>query len=283
MNESMLEVPCTCSLSAVPTGALVVPSLAPANDVVFSLVVPTYNERRNIAELIAQVTAAIVSEVGEAYEIIVVDDDSPDRTWEAAAEIAATNPHVRVLRRTDERDLATAVIRGWQVARGQLLGVIDADLQHPPAAVARLLAALRGGADLAVASRAAEGGSTSDWSMVRLLISRSLRTLGMLLLPSALRRVSDPMTGFFIVRRAAVETVALNPCGYKILVELLVRAHIGEIVEVGYTFRSRQNGKSKASLKVLYDYLRHLFRLRVAIREQRRAPAASTPTAIPHR
>jgi dolichol-phosphate mannosyltransferase len=170
------------------------------------------------------------------------------------------------LRREDERGLATAVVRGWQAARGDLLGVIDADLQHPPEVTARLIAAMRQGADLAVASREAEGGGTSDWSFLRLLISRGSRALGKMLLPGVLGMVSDPMTGFFVVRRTAIQNIPMAPCGYKILVELLVRSRIEKVVEVGYVFRSRQRGESKASMKVFVDYVQHLFRLRATAR-----------------
>jgi dolichol-phosphate mannosyltransferase len=181
---------------------------------------------------------------------------------------------VVALRRIAERGLATAVVRGWQASRGDLLGVIDADLQHPPEVTARLIAAMNEGADLAVASREAEGGGTSDWSFFRLLISRGSRALGKMLLPGALGLVSDPMTGFFVVRRTAIQDVLLAPCGYKILVELLVRSRAKRIVEVGYVFRSRQRGESKASLKIFVDYVQHLFRLRATARARRRAERA---------
>jgi len=253
-------------LSPVPSGDLVVRPLPDDESVAFSLVVPTRNERHNLAELIALVKPAIVSQVGLSYEIIVVDDDSPDGTWQAAAGMAAADSHIMAVRRTEERGLATAVVRGWQASRGRLLGVIDADLQHPPEVTAQLIAAMWNGADLAVGSREAEGGGTSDWSFLRLLISRGSRTLGKILLPGVLGLVSDPMTGFFVIRRTAIENVVLAPCGYKILVELLVRSRARKIVEVGYVFRSRQRGESKACLKVFFDYVQHLFRLRATAR-----------------
>jgi dolichol-phosphate mannosyltransferase len=161
------------------------------------------------------------------------------------------------------------VVRGWQAARGDLLGVIDADLQHPPEVIAKLIAAMRNGADLAVGSREVDGGGTSDWSFLRLLISRGSRALGKMLLPGVLSLVSDPMTGFFVVRRTAIQDVVLAPCGYKILVELLVRSRFKNIVEVGYVFRSRQRGESKASLMVFVDYVQHLLRLRTAASPRR--------------
>jgi dolichol-phosphate mannosyltransferase len=259
----------------VPSGEMVVRALPAKDSLEFSLVVPTRDERKNLVELIELLKPVIASQVGNSYEIIVVDDNSPDGTWQLAADLAAADSHVVALRRMDERGLATAVVRGWQVARGNLLGVIDADLQHPPEVTARLIAAMQEGADLAVASREAEGGGTSDWSFLRLLISRGSRALGKMLLPGVLGSVSDPMTGFFVIRRTAIQNVVLAPCGYKILVELLVRSRLKKIVEVGYVFRSRQRGESKASLMVFVDYVQHLFRLRATARAVAAEQAAS--------
>jgi dolichol-phosphate mannosyltransferase len=280
LSEVLNEI--SVGLSPVPAGAMVVRALPECGSVAFSLVVPTRNESHNLAELIARLKPAIASELGDSYEILVVDDNSPDGTWQVAASLAAADPHVIALRRMEERGLATAVVRGWQAARGSLLGVIDGDLQHPPEVTAQLIAAMRKGADLAVASREAQGGGTSDWSLLRLLISRGSRALGRVLLPGVLGLVTDPMTGFFVVRRTAIENVLLAPCGYKILVELLVRSRIRTIVEVGYVFQSRQRGESKASLKVFVDYVQHLIRLRATARRlcaQAAPPERSSETA----
>lgn len=260
------------STSPVPSGQLVVRAVPAGERLAFSMVVPTFNESHNLAELIGLLKPVITSKVGDSYEIIVVDDNSPDGTWQVAADLAAKDSHVVAMRRIDERGLATAVVRGWQAARGNFLGVIDADLQHPPEVTGRLIAAMVEGADLAVASREAEGGGTSDWSILRLLISKGSRALGKMLLPGVLGLVSDPMTGFFVIRRTAIQNVALAPCGYKILVELLVRARLKNIVEVGYVFRSRQRGESKASIMVFVDYVQHLFRLRASTRALRAEP-----------
>jgi len=269
MPSEFLSTPLE-GLTPVPSGELVVRALPLDERIAFSLVVPTRNESHNLKELVELVTPAIVSQVGDSYEIIVVDDNSPDGTWRVADSIAARDPHVISLRRMEERGLATAVVRGWQAAHGDLLGVIDGDLQHPPEVIARLIEAMQHGTDLAVASREAEGGGTSDWCFPRLLISRSLRALGKVLLPGVLGMVSDPMTGFFVIRRSALQDVVLAPYGYKILVELLVRSRVRSIIEVGYVFRSRQRGESKASLKVFADYVHHLLRLRATIREMNR-------------
>ena len=226
--------------------------------------IPTFNERHNLAELIAQLTALLDPELGADYELIVVDDDSPDRTWELAGELAARYPQLRVIRREHERGLSTAVIRGWQIARGEILAVIDADLQHPPEVTVQLWRQMVKGADLAVGSRHVEGGGVSDWSLLRRMLSRGAQLVGLLLLPGVLGRVSDPMSGYFMVRRSAVAGVTMQPLGYKILVEVIGRGQIRWIAEVGYVFRERQEGQSKVTWRVYLDYLRHLVRLRLS-------------------
>ena len=201
--------------------------------------IPTFNERRNLAELVAQLTALLDPELGDDYELIVVDDDSPDRTWELASELAGKYSKLRVLRREDERGLSTAVIRGWQIARGDVLAVIDADLQHPPEVTVELWRAMTRGAELAVGSRHIQGGGVSDWSLLRRLLSRGAQLLGLMLLPGVLGRVSDPMSGYFMIRRDAIAGVAMHPLGYKILVEVIGRGKVRWIAEVGYVFRER--------------------------------------------
>ena len=125
----------------------------------FSLIIPTYNESKNIPPLIARLEELLEGPLGGSYELIVVDDDSPDRTWEIAQQLCEKSPRVRVIRRQGEQGLSTAVIRGWQAARGDVLGVMDADLQHPPEVNLALWAEIEKGADLATASRHVEGGA----------------------------------------------------------------------------------------------------------------------------
>jgi dolichol-phosphate mannosyltransferase len=227
-----------------------------------SVVIPTYGERGNLEELITRLSASLQSVLDDRFELIVVDDDSPDGTWKLAAEIAETNPHVRVMRRCQERGLATAVVRGWQIARGDVLAVIDGDLQHPPELVGDLWRLVHvDGADLAIASRHAPGGSPGESSFVRKLISQSLRLVGWIALPSIFGRISDPMSGYFALRRSCIEGKELDPKGYKILIEVLGRGKIIEIRELGYTFSSRNSGVSKATFRVFWEYLVHLAKL----------------------
>jgi dolichol-phosphate mannosyltransferase len=203
-----------------------------------------------------------------AYEVIVVDDDSADRTWEIAAGLMPEFPELRVVRRQNEGGLAVAVIRGWQVARGQILGTINADFQHPPDVLPRLIERVDG-ADLVVATRHGDGGGVGDWGVVRQVTSWGAARIGRWLLPEVYARVSDPLSGCYLVRRGAIQGVELRPLGYKSLMELLVRGNVREIHECGYEMRNRVRGQSKVHALHPWQYLRHVFRLRGARREKR--------------
>lgn len=233
--------------------------------ILFSLIIPTYNEGKNIENLVKQITQLLEQIIPNEYELIIVDDDSLDRTWEIALELTEEYPCLRVMRREKEKGLSTAVIRGWQVARGEILGVIDADLQHPPETLLNLWKEIQKGADLAVASRNAEGGGVSDWSILRRFLSRGAQTLGLIILPEVIGKVSDPMSGYFLVRRRCLLGCRFSPLGYKILVEVLGRGKIAWIAEVGYVFQERQAGESKVTKKQYIDYIRHLIRLRFSL------------------
>ncbi|MCY7284949.1 MAG: glycosyltransferase [Cyanobacteria bacterium CAN_BIN43] len=254
-------------LIRVPTAALKIPKRESGREpasIYFSLVVPTYQESRNIEKMVAILSHLLDELLPHDYELIVVDDNSPDRTWEIALGLTESYPQLRVMRRQSERGLATAVIRGWQVARGEVLGVIDGDLQHPPEVLAQLLSAIRQGSDLAVASRMVDGGGVSNWSAKRRFLSRGAQMLGLVVLPRVIGRISDPMSGYFLVKRGAISDQMLNPKGYKILIEVVGRGNINRIGEVGYIFREREEGESKVTWRQYQEYLHHLLRLRLA-------------------
>ena len=139
---------------------------------------------------------------------------------------------------------------------------MDDDLQHPPEVLGRLVAAIDEGAEIAIASRHVEGGGISRWSMARRMVSRTAQAIGLVLLPGAAARVSDPMSGYFVLRRSLIENVTLHPVGYKILIEVLARTRPERIREVGYVFREREKGGSKATFMIFVQYLLHLWRLR---------------------
>ena len=227
-----------------------------------SLVIPTYDEAPNIAALLHHLHA-VLDAGGISHEILVVDDDSPDRTWDVAAGLVDEIPGLRVVRRLGGSGLATAVVCGWTHARGRLLGVIDGDGQHPPDVLPDLVAAMNDGADVAVASRHLPGGGVSGWSAARRLLSRGAQALGLLLLPGTVGRVTDPMSGYFVVRRNLVAGVDLDPVGYKILIEVLARSEVERVVESPYTFLERAEGESKVAVRHYLGYLRHLMRLRI--------------------
>jgi len=225
-----------------------------------SVVIPTYNEAAVIEETLRR-AAASLRRPGQDFELIVVDDSSGDGTAELAESLSDELP-VRVLRRPGRLGLATAVIDGWNVARGDILGAMDADLQHPPEVLSSLAEAIReDDVDIVVASRYIAGGGTSQWSWLRRFMSKGATHLAACVLPLTLADVSDPMSGMFFVRASAISGVRLNPLGYKILLEVLAKARRRAYVEVPYVFEQRGRGSSKLGARQYLEFLLHLARL----------------------
>ena len=226
------------------------------SDVELSLTVPTYNERENIVPLVQRVHRALSQ---YRYELIVVDDNSPDGTAELAKSLSAEYP-LQVIVRTTERGLASAVVAGFGRARGEVLGVLDADLQHPPEEIPALLQTIRSGADIAIASRYVQGGGIEGWSTRRRIISRTAKIPATLLLSRA-RKIKDPLSGFFLFKKKVIDGAVLSPTGYKILLEVLVKGNASQVTEVPYVFKERERGKSNLTYKEQVNYLKHLARL----------------------
>jgi len=226
----------------------------------FSLVLPTYNEASNLPSCIQAVCTVLA---GREFEIIVADDDSPDRTWEVAERLE--NPKVRVLRRRQNRGLSPAVVDGFGLARGELLGVMDADLQHDEAILPQMIDALAAN-EFVIGSRAVPGGGYGEWSLTRRLSSWGAAVLARLVLGTPLR---DPMAGYFALRRDVFDRAKdrLSPKGFKIMLELFCLARPTSHLEIGYTFRTRRAGESKASVKVARQYVQSLFELRRRMRQ----------------
>jgi len=218
-----------------------------------SIIVPTYNEAENIGRLVGRISDALA---GLDHELVVVDD-STDGTDKILANLADRAPRLRVVHRESRTGLASAVVDGIAVARGDVLSVLDADLQHPPEVLPALVRAIQDtGADLAIGSRYIPGGG-SEFTLPRRVISRGAIALAQILLRRA-RSVSDPVSGFFAFRRGVVEGVVLRPLGYKILLEILVRGRIARVVDVPYHFEARPAGQSKLTMAQNWAYLRHL-------------------------
>lgn len=238
-----------------PTDPYVIPNQTPR--LTLSLVIPTYNEADNLPRLIPAIVEQLNPILPNDYELIVVDDDSTDGTLKIAEKLSQLYPMHLIHRK--EKGLATAILRGWQSAQGAVLGVIDADLQHDPRILQKMIYQLNV-ADLVVGSRHVRGGGVSDWSLTRRLTSRGAQYLASLLVPQT-KQVSDPMSGYFLIKRDAIANIPLYPKGYKLLVEILGRTTIPRIAEVGYIFQERQDGESKVSWKHYLDYIQHLTRL----------------------
>jgi dolichol-phosphate mannosyltransferase len=222
-----------------------------------SVVLPTYNERENIAHLIERVERAL----GDTRHELIFVDDSTDGTDTEIASHIRRYPHIILAHRKTREGLAAAVVDGIRRARGDVICVLDADLQHPPEAIPLLIEALeRTNAEVAVASRNIPGGGYEAFSAARRAASRVATVLARSLLARA-RLVSDPMSGFFAVRKDAVQSIPLRPVGYKILLEVLVRGRVGGVVEVPYLFQARGTGTSKLRMRQQWEYLIHLLRL----------------------
>jgi len=225
-----------------------------------SVVIPTYNEAEVIQETLRRASGALKGS-GEEFELIVVDDASADGTADRAEALARELP-LQVRRRNGRLGLATAVLAGWALARGDVLGVMDADLQHPPEVLGDLAQAFRKrSADLVVATRYTAGGGTTRWSPARRFISWGATRLAGLALPSTLSLLKDPMSGMFFLRASALAGVRLDPLGYKILLEVLAKAHYRRLAEVPYVFTERSHGSSKLGAKQYLEFLAHLLRL----------------------
>jgi dolichol-phosphate mannosyltransferase len=224
-----------------------------------ALTIPTLREAANLPGLLRDVRAVLDPlEIG--YEILVVDDDSRDGTEEIVTAISREDPRVRLLVRKGERGLSGAVLYGWRNTEAEILGVMDADLQHPPELLPALVAAILDGNDLAIGSRYIVGGQLGAWNPVR----RWLSTVAVWATWPIQRpgvRAHDPMTGYFMLRRECIEGIQFQPSGFKLLLEILVRGHIRSVKEVPLAFGSRAQGASKANFKVGWDYAKLLARL----------------------
>lgn len=223
-----------------------------------SLIIPTYNEAENLPRLVERVHSALE---GHAFELIVVDDDSPDGTAAVANELSRDFP-LKLVVRTGQRGLATAAIAGFGHASGRVLGVMDADLQHPPEYLPQILAAIDHGFDLVVASRYSPGGADLG-GVVRKTMSRAASLLTRAVVSSA-RKTPDPLAGFFLLRREVVDGAELKPVGYKILLEVLVRGKARRVTSLPYVFQQRLAGNSKFNLSEQVTSLRHIMRLAFA-------------------
>ena len=261
----MAANPYTSTARTETSGSRVATAQLPGELPLLSVVVPTKNERDNVARLLERLEAVLPT---VAIEIVFVDA-STDGTAEAIEEMAERSERdVQLVRQVRDRrfsGLGGAVVQGLRAARAPWACVMDADLQHPPELIAELLERAESGElDLVLASRYCEHGDAGSFGWARAMASRSTTTSARLLFPRRLRDVTDPMSGFFLVRRDAIALDNLRPRGFKILLEILVRNPGLRTAEVSFTFGERQAGKSKATMREGLRYLSLLARLRFA-------------------
>ncbi len=222
-----------------------------SNAIELTVIIPTFNEVDNVAPLLEKLTTALS---GLRWEAVFVDDDSSDGTHLAVAEAAKSVANVRLIRRIGRRGLSTAVIEGALSSLARFVAVIDGDMQHDETKLVEMLNELRAGKDLAVGTRYAGDGGTGDWDETRENVSRLATRLAKLVTGTHL---SDPMSGFFMIRREAFEASMrrLSGQGFKILLDIVASAPKPlEIVEVPYVFQSRQFGESKLDSMVAVEY-----------------------------
>lgn len=225
-----------------------------------SIIIPTYNERENIVVLLESLLGLLISLDGD-YEVIVVDDASPDCTAAIVLEFAKKIPAVQLIRRENKRDLSAALSDGFDSAKGKYLIAMDADLQHDPTAVMRMLALAEDDAlGLVVATRYADGGGTSNWHGARLWLSRTATRVAAWILRT---KISDPLSGYFLLRRDIWQSIraTLQPSGFKLLLDIIAVSPQLQHAEIGYQFSARTRGDSKLGFIVVWKFFIVLLKL----------------------
>lgn len=227
-----------------------------------SIIIPTFNEAQNITKMLDIVSSSLPPTSNA--EIIVVDDDSPDGTGKMAEEYARRSKEsggwdIRVITRRDQKGLSSAILAGIRESVGDSVVVMDSDFSHPPETIAKMLEEMkRSDCDIVVASRYVEGGSITGWPFKRKLISKGAtkiaqRSLGI--------KIKDPMSGFFAFRRQIIKNIKFDAIGYKILLEILVKARGAKVREIPYNFTDRRSGASKLDRYVVFDYVKSVWKL----------------------
>lgn len=224
-----------------------------------ALIIPTLNEAANLPSLLARVDS-ILEGVGIPYEVIVVDDDSRDGTEEVVRAITASHPCVRLLVRKGERGLSGAILHGWMNTDATILGVMDADHQHPPELLPSLIRKSLEGHCLVIGSRYVRGGELGNWNASRKFLSSAAVWVTWPIQRHGLR-AKDPMSGFFLVQRKSIAQLQFQKSGFKLLLEILVRGKLKTVREVPIHFGLRNAGTSKASARIAWQYGRLLMRL----------------------
>lgn len=225
-----------------------------------SIIIPTYNERQSIKELLTKIFEVLRD---SKYEVIVVDDNSPDGTFEVVKRCAEINPRIKPVLRKNVKGLSSAVLEGIKNSKGERIVVMDADLSHDPLLIPQIVEALEEH-EIVVASRRISGGGAVKWPIYRKLIS----TAGNFIVRTFFNtKIKDTMSGFFGIRRETLEKVIddINPRGYKILLEIILRVKNPDVVEIPFVFKNRKEGYSKLSAYVIIQFIDMIMDLKFGI------------------
>lgn len=222
----------------------------------FTLIIPTFNEKENISKIIPLASKEIKKIPKIKFEILVMDDNSPDGTAEQAKKLSKKYP-VKVIVRKKDKGLSQAVVEGFKKAEGKVIGVIDADLSHPVEKIpAMLKPLLEGKTDISIGSRYTKGGAIENWPLKRRIIS-----IGATLLARPLTSVKDPVSGYIFMQKEVIKNAELNPTGFKITLEILVKGTYSKVREIPISFKDRAEGESKMDKKQIVLYIKHLLLL----------------------
>jgi len=233
-----------------------------SNDTQISIILPTYNESRNIVDILKQIKLSIPQSI--TAQTIVVDDNSPDGTGKIVEEYISnfkkiTNHTIDVVHRKAKSGLSSAIFNGIQLAKGETIIVMDADHSHPPQIIPKMLESLKKSQyDIVIASRYVKGGQIKNWTISRKIISKVATKIAKSFLHV---EPKDPMSGFFAFKKNILKNSKFDLIGYKILLEMLVKTNNANILEIPYTFSNRKIGESKLDTKIIVDYLKSVWKL----------------------
>lgn len=224
-----------------------------------AIIIPTYNEKKNIGEVIRRIEKTLVN---FAFELIIVDDNSPDGTATVVRQQNEVYGNIKLLERKKKLGLSSAISAGFERADpvSEIFAVMDADMQHPPELLTRMYNEILKGNDLVIASRYMNGGIIREWSLQRKIVSRIGNSMAHVLLPKT-RKVNDIMSGYFMLKRNVLDKVKLESIGYKILLEIVVKGKYEFLCEVPVVFEPRKNGNSNLSIEELRNYFVDVRRL----------------------
>ena len=211
-----------------------------------SIILPTYNERNNIEKLILELI-----KINSEFEIIIIDDNSPDGTGKIIDKLKKTYSNIKVIHRKKRLGLSSAIIQGFKVANGNIIGVMDADLSHPTNIINKMINYIeKNKTNFVIGSRLIKGGRVKNWPFSRKIISIIATIMAKLL-----TNVKDPMSGFFFLKKEVINNIKFTSQGYKICLEILVKGKYDEIIEIPYVFNNRKYGKSKLNVNEYKKYL----------------------------